>query len=478
MTTSTNSDRSTTPTASRVRRFAASVTVTALIGFLAVAAGAPPAGAQVGRSYDASVDRTIADIQTYWAQTMPSVYGSAYEPIPASRVFPYSESNPPPNCDDAGRTTAPYEDVAGNAFYCSNGDFVAYDEQGLIPKLRSQFGEFAVGLVFAHELGHAVQARVGYAPSATVYLEQQADCFAGAWAEHVATSTEVDVHLATSDLDTALAGLLALRDPSGVDGSQEGAHGNGFDRVSAFQDGFEGGAPACAAYQNDPPTVTESAFTSESDYQNSGNLPLDELMPAVTKSLETYWTTVTSKFTGATKLVAGDAARAAASCATADEGALDDASVYCAATDTVTYDVQRLTEEHDAIGDFAPAVLLATEYASSVQHALGREVGTAAGRTASLCLAGAWAANIGSETGDGSSTLSPGDLDEAVAALVASRSGNVDRGSAFDRVAAFRTGFHDGPSSCVASTRSASSNPSKMSGKTPRSADGRTSRSV
>ena len=186
-------------------------------------------------------------------------------------------------------------------------------------------------------------------------------------------------------------------------------------------------------------------------------------MPTVTKSLDTYWTNATSKFTGATKLVAGDAARAAANCSTADQGVLDDAAVYCAATDTVTYDTQRLAAEHDSIGDFAPAVLLATEYASSVQHALGRDVSTAAARKASLCLAGAWAANIGSETGNGSSTLSPGDLDEAVGALVASRSGNVDRGNAFDRVAAFRTGFHDGPSSCVASTSSTSTG-SKTSG--------------
>jgi predicted metalloprotease len=242
------------PARVRVRRFAAAVTATTLAGLLTLTTGVGQASAQVGKSYDASVDQTIADIQSYWSTTMPSVYGTAYQAIPASRVYPYSESNPPPNCDDAGQTTAPYQDVAGNAFYCSNGDFVAYDEQGLIPKLRSQYGEFAVGLVFAHELGHAVQARVGYQPSATVYLEQQADCFAGAWAQHVATSNDANVHLAKSDLDTALAGLLALRDPSGVDGSQDGAHGNGFDRVSAFQDGFEGGAATCAAYQNDPPT--------------------------------------------------------------------------------------------------------------------------------------------------------------------------------------------------------------------------------
>ena len=69
---------------------------------------------------------------------MPDVYGQQYEAIPTDRVYPYSSSNPPPNCDDGGQTRAPYEQVAGNAFYCGNGDFVAYDEQGLLPKLPRQ----------------------------------------------------------------------------------------------------------------------------------------------------------------------------------------------------------------------------------------------------------------------------------------------------------------------------------------------------
>ena len=218
------------------------------------------ASAQVSSKYDASIDATLADIQNFWTTAMPDVYGQQYEAIPTDRIYPYSESNPPPNCDDGGQTKAPYQDVAGNAFYCSNGDFVAYDEQGLLPKLRDNFGEFAVGLVFAHELGHAVQARVGYQPSATVYMEQQADCFAGAWAQHVADSNDANVHLSTDDLDNALAGLLTLSDPSGIDGGQDGAHGNGFDRVNAFQDGYEGGAQACADYQNHPPDVTESGL--------------------------------------------------------------------------------------------------------------------------------------------------------------------------------------------------------------------------
>ena len=70
---------------------------------------------------------------------MPDVYGQQYEAIPADRVFPYSREQPAAELrrrwPDARRRTS---EVAGNAFYCSNGDFVAYDEQGLLPKLREQ----------------------------------------------------------------------------------------------------------------------------------------------------------------------------------------------------------------------------------------------------------------------------------------------------------------------------------------------------
>ena len=284
-----------------LRNKLAGVAMATVMAFGVVAGVASgPAGAQVSSKYDASIDATIADIQNYWSSAMPDVYGQQYEAIPSDRVFAYSESNPPPNCEDGGQTQAPYEEVAGNAFYCSNGDFVAYDEQGLLPKLRDNFGEFAVGLVFAHELGHAVQARVGYNPSATVYLEQQADCFAGSWAQYVADSDDENVHLSTDDLDNALAGLLTLSDPSGVDGAQDGAHGNGFDRVSAFQDGYEGGAQVCADYETNPPAVTESGYTSYQDQASDGNLPLDELVPTITQSLDDYWSSQSSKLTAPT----------------------------------------------------------------------------------------------------------------------------------------------------------------------------------
>jgi len=124
---------------------------------------------------------------------------------------------------------------------------------------------------------------------------------------------------------------------------------------------------------------------------------------------------------------------------------LTDAVTYQPSSNTVHYDQATLQDVHDKIGDFGSGMLLATAWASSVQHQLGKDVGTDAARRGAECLAGAWAAST-------SSSLSPGDLDEAVTVLVAAGKGSTDRGTAFDRVAAFRTGFKNGPANCVQSS--------------------------
>jgi predicted metalloprotease len=121
---------------------------------------------------------------------------------------------------------------------------------------------------------------------------------------------------------------------------------------------------------------------------------------------------------------------------------LTDAVTYDASANAITYDTTTMQDVHDNIGDFGSGMLVASAWASSVQHQLGTELGTDTARRGAECLAGAWAASL-------SSALSPGDLDEAVTVLVAAGKGHTDRGTAFDRVAAFRTGFKHGPAKCV-----------------------------
>ncbi|HEX5587359.1 MAG TPA: neutral zinc metallopeptidase [Acidimicrobiia bacterium] len=433
----------------RQRRLLTLVVAPIAIAVLAVSTmGAAPSGGNT--PFSASADETIADLQQYWATTMPDVYGQQYESIPADRQFPYSSSNPPPGCGTRGNT--PYSEVAGNAFYCSQGDFIAWDTEQLFPKLSQQFGPFAPALVLAHEWGHAIQARVGFDSSQTIYLEQQADCFAGSWAAHVA-SGDSSLSLSDDDLDRALAGMLQLSDPVGIDGSQDGAHGNGFDRVSAFQDGVEGGAAACAAYANDPPSITESAFTSQADYASGGDMALDELVPAIEKALDGYWSDAVGTKTSAPTLVSSTSTSAGASSCDGgtDGGVLVDSVTYCPSSNTIVYDPATLREANSSVGDFGAALLLATEWSSAVQHDLGDAVDTSAARRTSTCMTGAFTGSLDgsrrSSRTDGI-TLSPGDLDEVVSMLVGVKAGD-DRGRAFDRVAAFRVGYTKGVTACT-----------------------------
>jgi hypothetical protein len=124
---------------------------------------------------------------------------------------------------------------------------------------------------------------------------------------------------------------------------------------------------------------------------------------------------------------------------------LTDSVTYDPSSNTVNYDATTLQHVHDNIGDFGSGLLVAAAWGSSVEHQLGKSIGTDAARRGAECLAGAWAANT-------STTLSPGDLDEAITVLVAAGNGNTDRGTAFERVAAFRAGFKHGPSKCVQSS--------------------------
>lgn len=412
-----------------------------------------PAGAASDGHYSATPAESLADVQAYWADALPDVYGRRYVPIPADRVFPYSSDDPPPGCGTRGDT--PYRQVAGNAFYCEAGDFVAYDVEALIPSLRDRYGDVAVGLVLAHEIGHAVQVRVGAPDGAFVDIELQADCFAGAWTRHVAEGDDTDLVLSDDDLDRALSGFLDLRDPSGTDGGDPGAHGNAFDRVRAFDDGLTGGAETCRGYETDPPDVTQAAFTSSADRAVNGDPPLDESLPLVTRNLDAYWDATTRKYDGAPEIVAATSSRLGCP-GGSDGGVLSDRVVYCADTDTILYAAATLDAASDTIGDMGAGVYIAAAWASAVQDDLGHELGTAQARTRSDCLTGAWAGSVqdGTATSDRDAAISfsPGDLDEVIAAFVATDDprSTVDRGTVFDRFRAFRTGFEDGPGACLA----------------------------
>jgi predicted metalloprotease len=431
-----------------VRRLAA----LALIAVLLLAGAATISATEAAAGPGSIATTAVDDIQSFWARTMPDVYGRPYEPIPDDRLFPYSSDSPPPAC--GGRGTTPYEHVAGNAFYCPVEDFVAWDVEQLVPQLEQRFGDFAVALVLAHEWGHVVQARTRSTITATIYLENQADCFAGAWARHVESGYSTRLSVDAAELDTALGGILEFRDPPGIDPSQDGAHGNGFDRVSAFQEGFEEGADQCATYENDPPPVTESPYTSYEDQANGGDVALADAIDLVQTDLDDYWA---MHLDGGSPVQELTATRTPPSCdGETDGGVLVDEVEYCATDRRVTYDPDALSRVYDSTGDFGAGMVLAAEWSAGAQDALGFPIQGRAGRLLADCLTGTWAGDVarGTRAGRGSGgsqlSLSPGDLDQGIATFVGVGGDRDERGSAFARVAAFRKGFFEGIDACTA----------------------------
>lgn len=126
------------------------------------------------------------------------------------------------------------------------------------------------------------------------------------------------------------------------------------------------------------------------------------------------------------------------------------AAYYCRSGNYVAFDNKVLGPQlYDRIGDNAIGMLLADLFAQAAQDRRGRPI---EGRDAQLsidCLAGSWTSDLLRRGPDSEVRLSPGDLDEAVAALlVFGRAGSSSGVSAFERIGAFRGGVLNALQAC------------------------------
>jgi predicted metalloprotease len=390
----------------------------------------------------------IADLQDYWGKEYPNLYGSDYEPVAGGfyAVIPSSGDLPP--CASAS------EDISGNAFYCSTKDVVAWDAEVLLPELKDKYGDFVIPVVLAHEWGHAVQGRSNFT-ARTVTKELQADCFAGAWARHAKDDGVFDVTAA--GLDTALAGILDLRDTPGTSNIDPNAHGSGFDRVSAFQDGFDNGTEKCKDYRDDEPMVLELPFNDAQDEARGGDAPYDSIVNGVPYDLEDYWTQVYPEVTDGKAwppvhgLEPFDPDNPPMCGGESAEGYV---LFYCVPDDYVGWDnVVGMPQVYKQGGDYAVATLLATQYGLAALTRLGDESDEKTSTLRGDCLAGAYTASVILYNRPDTSTyhISPGDLDEGIKALLVFRGeGDVERqGAGYARVNAFREGVINGAQPCL-----------------------------
>lgn len=141
--------------------------------------------------------------------------------------------------------------TAVGPFYCQV-DQKVYIDLSFYDELKEKLGapgDFAQAYVIAHEVGHHIQKLTGLFDrgTASVAIELQADCFAGAWARDANSRKIVD----PGDMDEALNAASQIGDDTlqkkatGTVRPETFTHGSSAQRVAALKRGFDGGYKAC-----------------------------------------------------------------------------------------------------------------------------------------------------------------------------------------------------------------------------------------
>jgi predicted metalloprotease len=255
-----------------------------------------------------------------------------------------------------------------------------------------------------------------------------------------------------------------VRDPPGFDvATDPSGHGSAFDRVGAFQEGFLQGITRCADFIDNPNPRVDLVFLDQRDAASGGNMAYSEIAAALPKALDTFWTPTLEAsgvaFTPPT--LAPFSRRSVPAC---DDRSADDLindATFCTASNTILYDESFARELYQRLGDVSFGYPIAVAYSDAVQVALRSSLTGEARALLNDCLVGAWTRDIipaaqpdgtiRATNPDQDILLSAGDLDEAVSTAVAlgdEASGTDRKGTAFDKIDAFRAGVLGGLAAC------------------------------
>jgi predicted metalloprotease len=400
---------------------------------------------------DQMAANALADLQNFWTEQFPDVYGQEFEPLRGGYFSVDPDDVDPSEYPNGVSCGSDPLDVEGNAFYCQaagepNSDSISYD-RAFLAELADQFGEFIPDLVMAHEFGHAVQGRVGY-PPASILAETQADCFAGAWTAWVADGNAQYTTVRPPELDAVLRGYLELRDPVGTGLEEESAHGSYFDRVSAFQEGFADGVTACRDNFEAGRVLTQQEFDPRDD--TSGNARRDELPGIVDSTVTPFFEDVVNSAGGSFDPPAVEGLEGPTPSCAEDE--LD----YCEDENVVAIDSGFASEVYD-IGDFALISAVAIPYGLDARDQLGLSTDDEDATRSAVCSTGAYGRALFDDEIDQPKAatpivISPGDIDEGVIFLLTYGNDPQVMPAAnltgFQLVDIFRTGFTRGADAC------------------------------
>lgn len=412
--------------------------------------------ATVFATMDDVIDAAIADLEVYWAEEMPAIWGREYQTLEFIGPYYISQGDRPECGGPLGE-----DSYVGNAFYCGFDDTIQWDVETLMTPLYEDYGDFTVALVLAHEWGHAIQNRYGFDDfaSPTIVSELQADCFAGSWTGRVAGNESSIFRLATGDLEEAMSGFLLIGDGLGSAPGGEDAHGGSFDRLNAFFDGLTNGASQCATYEAQPPTVVFVPLVEGDDPFEGGDLPLADAPTILADALEVFWSIVYPEtWGGAWTPVSGRVPYQPSTgnfptCGgfAEDPGFYAGNAFYCEQDDYVAWDAEGLFPSlYTEIGDFAIGLVLANEWGRAVLARRGLPTEGPDAQVQVDCMAGVWTAAMTFDENPMQLYLSAGDLEEGIAGFLAlsATPGIEGSVSAFQRYEAFRGGFFDGIGAC------------------------------
>ena len=188
------------------------------------------------------------------------IFRASGEKYPYPKLVLYSGST---------NTACGYGQAAMGPFYCPADKKVYLDlsfYNDMLKKLGGG-GDFALGYVLAHEVGHHVQTLLGIneqvqtlqqrvtkkqANALQVKMELQADCFAGVWGHYM----EKRGILESGDLEEALNTATAIGDDrlqkeaTGRVVPDSFTHGTSLQRLNWFKKGFKSGNPnVCNTWQ-------------------------------------------------------------------------------------------------------------------------------------------------------------------------------------------------------------------------------------
>jgi uncharacterized protein len=210
-------------------------------------------GADANRNATCRIVGTVNSVQNFWAEALPE-NGKRY--TTASTVIYNGQT--PSACGTASNDVGP--------FYCPL-DKKVYIDASFFDELTTRFGAdngaLAQEYVVAHEYGHHIQDILGLldraqqdpqgAESGSVRTELMADCLAGVWANHAATTTDVNgvtllKPLTRQDINSALSAAAAVGDDriqkqaTGHINQDTWTHGSSAERQHWFITGYQTGS--------------------------------------------------------------------------------------------------------------------------------------------------------------------------------------------------------------------------------------------